>query len=99
MTSSPAAVVREILQVCSGSCKGSKYIVAAEERGDIPVRCLSEGLTIPHQADMRCQASLYVIFDNNCKRIIRYVFHEIIRQKGERDGIETVLYAFFLWKR
>jgi len=41
MTSSLAAVVGDGLQVWRGSCKGSKYIVAEEERGDIPGRCLS----------------------------------------------------------
>jgi len=41
MTNSLAAVVGDNLQVWTGSCEGSKYIVLAEERGDIPGCCLS----------------------------------------------------------
>lgn len=58
--------------------------------GDTPGRCLSEELTIPHRTDLRCQVSLYVIFDNKCKRVIRRIFREIVGQKGERDGAEPV---------
>jgi hypothetical protein len=95
MTSSLAAVVGEDLQVWTCAYKGSKYIVEAEESGDIPGRCLSEGLTITYRADVRCQASLYVIFGSNCKRIIGYMFREFVCKKGERDGTEAVFYIFF----
>jgi hypothetical protein len=50
---------------------------------------------LERRADMTCQATLYVIFDNNCKRITRYMFREIICQKGERDGTEPACYTFF----
>jgi hypothetical protein len=95
MTSSLAAVVGDDLQVWTGICEGSKYIVVAEERSVIPGRFLSEGLTIHQRADFRCQASIYVSFDSNCKRIIRDIFREIICQKDERDGTEAIFYTFF----